>query len=121
MLYCFGRYNKLREEGVEIVAIKYDDLVAYPLAATQAIFKYCDINTDLAHQAIRALDKDSQKLSPLNMKNLGKKKTVDLTPARKAKTDLICDQFNLPRIPESCTIDGTITHISELANKNKAS
>ena len=115
------RYLQFRKQGIDIVGIKYDDLVQSPLPATQAIFKYCNIPISLAEKAIGALHKDSQKLSPINMKNLSNKKTLELTPERKVKTDAICDQFNLPRIPETCVLEGTITHVHDTVRNGKAS
>ena len=103
------QYQQFRNQGMNIVAVKYEDLVKNPLESTQAIFKYCSLPVEWAQDAIRALDKDSQRLSPLSMKNLQKHDFAQLTPERKVQTDQICDQFGLPRIPSPCSVDGTIT------------
>ena len=105
------KYNQYLNEEMDIAAVRYEDLVKHPLQATQAVFKYCGLPVEWAHDGIRAMDKDAQRKSPLSMKNLRKHDVAGLTPQRKKQTDEICDQFNLPRIPEPCLLEGTITHV----------
>ena len=102
------KYLDLRKNGYEISAVKYEDLVKHPLESTKVIFKYCNLPEELAEKAIKALDKDSQRHSPLSMKNLAKAKTFQLTREDKITADGICNQMDLPWIPEPCNLEGTI-------------
>ena len=103
------KYLDIRKNGYEISAVKYEDLVKHPLESTKIIFKYCNLPEELAEKAIKALDKDSQRHSPLSMKNLAKAKTFQLTGEDKVTADAICNQMGLPQIPEPCNLEGTIT------------
>ena len=107
-LHC-RKYLDLRLQGIDINAIKYEDLVAHPVESTKAIFRYCSLPEELAEKAIKALSKDSQGKSPLSMKNLSKAKTKELIGQDKITSDAICEQMGLPRIPEECNLEGTIT------------
>ena len=103
------KYLDLRKNGYEIDAVKYEDLVKHPLESTKAIFEYCNLPEELAEKATKALNKDSQRHSPLSMKNMAKATTLELVGDDKVTADAICDQMGIPRIPEPCTLDGTIT------------
>ena len=116
LIFCFylwaglcRKYLGLRENGYEIDAVKYEDLVEHPLEATKVIFKYCSLPEELAEKAINALNKDSQRHSPLSKKSIPGTKTPQLTGDEKVTADAICDQFGIPRIQEPCNLEGTIT------------
>jgi len=103
------KYLDLRNSGIKIDAVKYEDLVKHPLESTKAIFEYCNLPEELAEKAIKALSKDSQRHSPLSMKNMSKAKTEEMEGQEKVTAHTICDQMGLPRIPEPCNLDGTLT------------
>ena len=103
------KYLDLRRKGYEINAVKYENLVKHPLESTKVIFKYCNLPEELAEKAINALNKDSHRHAPVSMKNMAKANTCQLTGEDKVTTDAICDQMGLPRIPEPCNLEGTIT------------
>jgi hypothetical protein len=103
------KYLDLRHEGIRIDGVKYEDLVKRPREATAAIFQYCNLPGELVEKAIQALDKDSQRHSPLSMKNMSKVSTLQLEGEDKVLTDAMCDQMGLPRVPEPCNLEGTIT------------
>ena len=103
------KYLDLKKNRYEINAVKYEDLVKHPLESTKVIFKYCNLPEELAEKAIKAMSQDSQRHSPLSMKNMAKAKTFQLTGEDKVTTDAICSQMGLPRIPKPCNLDGTIT------------
>ena len=104
------KYLDLREkDGYNINAVKYEDLVKHPLESTKAVFKYCNLPDELAEKAIKALNKDSQRHSPLSMKNMAKAQTLELVDEDKVIADAICDRMGIARIPEPCILDGTIT------------
>ena len=92
------------------MGVKYEDLVERPLEATRIVFEYCGIPVEWAEKAINALNKDAQRLSPLSRKNLDKVKlNMEVTPTRRKEMDAICDHFGLPRIPNECVLERTIT------------
>ena len=116
LIFCFylwagicRKYLGLRANGYEIDAVKYEDLVKHPLEATKVIFKYCNLPEELAEKAINALNKDSQRHSPLSKKNIPSAKTLQLTQEEKVTADAVCDQFGIPNIQEPCNLEGTIT------------
>ena len=117
MVFCLyvwaviiSRYREYVSREIDIVAVKYEDLVERPLEATRTVFKYCGVPVEWAEQAINALKKDAQRLSPLSRKNLDRVKlNMELTPQRKREMNAICDQFGLPRIPQECVLERTIT------------
>lgn len=104
-------YRKLREQGLPIVAIKYEDLVANPRQATEIIFQHCKLNSTSVDKALRAFQKDSQRNCVISRSNLRKHHTPELSAADKVHTDAICDYYKLPRIPEVCVLEATITHV----------
>ena len=117
MVFCFfvwaviiGKYLEWVRQEIDIVGVKYEDLVERPLEATRVVFEYCGIPLEWAEKAINALNKDAQRLSPLSRKNLDKVKlNMEVTPTRRKEMDAICDHFGLPRIPNECVLERTIT------------
>jgi hypothetical protein len=107
------KYLELRKNGIKIDAVKYEDLVKHPLESMKVIYGYCNLPQDLAEKSIKALSKDSQRHSPLSMKNMSKAKTNELEGEDKVLCDAICDQMGLPRIPEPCVLEGTMTTFKE--------
>lgn len=107
-VFC-NRYNLLRRDGFNINAIKYEDLVKNKVSSTKEIFKYTGIPEEWAEKAVKALEKDSQRHSPLSMKNVSSIKNVELTKEHRAVTDPFLDQMGLARVPEECILEGTIT------------
>ena len=99
----------MRKDGYKIDAVKYEDLVKYPLESTRSIFAYSGLPVEWAEDAITALSKDSQRHSPLSRKNLSNAKNLELEGNDKVMSDAVCDQMGLTRVPEPCNLEGTIT------------
>ena len=102
------QYLDFREQGIDIVAAKYEDIINEPNSAFRKIFEYCNIPFDLKAVEI-AMSEDSQQDSPLSYECLKSYKPDAFTDKVKLQTDKICDQFKVPRIPESFIVSGTIT------------
>ena len=102
------QYLDFREQGIDIVAAKYEDIVANPNVAFQKIFEYCGLPFD-AKAVERAMSEDSQRYSPVSHERLKGYKPDAFTDEVKLMTDKICDQFRVPRIPEPFVAAGTIT------------
>jgi len=108
-IHCRKYIDLRQKEGIDIRAIKYEDLVERPVEAARAIFRFCDLPSEFAEKAVRALNKDSQKHSLLSMKSFNKVKKIELSEQDRVVVHAICDQLDLPRIPEPCDLPGTIT------------
>lgn len=59
------RYLELHANGLPIVAFRYEDLLAGPEALLRRIFDHCRLDRSQIPIALRALDHDSQRDSPL--------------------------------------------------------
>lgn len=95
-------YRRQRQQGLQMSAIKYAHLVANPRRNVQKIFEHCGLD---------ALDQDSQTNCIFSRQSLGKHSTPQLTPDTKVITDDVCDYFGMPRIPQPCLLEGTITSL----------
>ena len=80
--------------GINIVGIRYEDMVNDPQRAFAAIFDHCGLphNTKAVEGAF---SRDSQRDSPLSMKNLGKYQVDGFTDEVKRQTDGVCDFFKV--------------------------
>ena len=54
-------YRKLYNDGIKIRAIRFEDIVSNPAKACEAIFKYCELSTSYVAEAVKSLEKDSQR------------------------------------------------------------
>ena len=105
------QYLDFKEQGIDIVAAKYEDIMKEPNVAFQKILEYCGLPFD-AKAVESVTSEDSQRDSPLNMKHLKGYKPDAFTDKVKFLTDKICDQFKVPRIPETFVVTGTITSMN---------
>ena len=105
-----NKYREFRKQGINIAAIRYEDIVNHPLESTEAILVHCGLSKELAKAAITALQQDSQRGSPLSRNNLRNVKAPSLVGKEKVVADAYCDQFGLPRLPDDSILEGTITY-----------
>jgi hypothetical protein len=108
-VFCSKYLALRRDPSIPIVAVKYEDLVKHKLESTRAVLRFTGLPEEWAEKAIAALDKDSQRHSPLSMKNLSTEKPLELSDSELVQTDAICDKLGLPRVPAKCDLEGTIT------------
>ena len=102
------QYLDFREQGLYIVAAKYEDIVKEPNVAFRKIFEHCGLSFD--EKAVeRGMSKDSQRCTPKSNECLKSYKPDVFTEEVKLITDNICDQFKIPRVPETFVAAGTIT------------
>jgi len=59
-------YLDLRRRGLNVSALRYEDLIALPLDMCRVILEFCHLPASLAQLAVRDFDVDSQK----NIKNM---------------------------------------------------
>ena len=84
----------LCSSGINIVGVRYEDMAENPERAFAAIFEHCGLSHD--PKAVEgAFSRDSQRDSPLSMKNLGKYKVDGFTDEVKKQTDRVCDSFGV--------------------------
>lgn len=65
-------YARLRRNGVPIMAVRYEDLVADSRHVLEAILAYLGLPTAGAERGLRAFDRDSQAGSPLSREQAAK-------------------------------------------------
>jgi len=74
------RYLELHAEGIPILAVRYETLVADTLPALEAIFDYCGLPREQVTIAAGAFAEDSQKDTPLARDYVRTRDSGDLTP-----------------------------------------
>lgn len=103
------QYLDFRDQGINIAGVRYEDMVDDAKHAFSKIFEKCDIPFD--EEAVdQAFSRDSQRDSPLSMKNLNKHKLEEFTPEVKQQTDAVCSSFGVACFPEVYIAPGTITY-----------
>jgi len=102
-------YLDARRRGLDVSAVRYEDLVARPLDMCRVIMEFCRFPVSLAELAITAFDVDSQRNSPLAKSIIGQFKEPQLTPRSKAQLNELLKQFEMPLIGELNIIEGTLT------------
>jgi len=102
-------YLDLRRRGLDVSALRYEDLVARPLDMCRVILEFCHLPVSLAEKAVKAFDTDSQKNSVLAQSLIGNFKEPELTPQRKVKLNELLKKYGLPLICEPGIIEGTLS------------
>jgi len=104
-------YLDLRRRGLDVSAVRYEDLVERPLDMCRVVLEFCHLPQSLAELAVRAFDVDSHGNSIMTAKSvIGHFKEPELTPQRKNKLNQMLKKFeNMPLIGEPGIIEGTLT------------
>jgi hypothetical protein len=79
-LSSIHQYLALHAQGIPMLAVQYETLVANPEAALRAIFAYCGLPEDQATVAEGAFAEDSQKGTPLAWEKVGRATRGALAP-----------------------------------------
>lgn len=103
-------YLDLRRQGVPASALRYEDLVAQPLDICRRLMEVCGLPVNLAELAVKALEKDSQRNTPLAKEFLSKLPEPKLTEEAKTSLNVMLKNFGLPLIGESGILEGTLGH-----------
>jgi len=109
-------YIRLRRSGFPVSAIRYEDIIKNRRFATQAILEYCDLPTTLTDKALRGLEVDSQRNSPISKAILQQFPDPVVTEGSKKRGNAFMKDFGLPSIESNGILDGTITY--EKPSKN---
>ena len=99
--HCCQKYIEFRNEGIDIGAVRHEDILSSPMESLRAILSYCGLPGDWAHSAVKAMEKDS-------MQRLKENKVVQPFNIDMKVTDMFCEFFALPG--PACVLPGTITH-----------
>jgi len=102
-------YLDMRRRGLDISALRYEDLVARPLDMCRVLVEFCGLPASLVELGVTAFDVDSQKNSILSKSSLGRFKAPQLTPEKKAKLNELLKKFSLPMIDEPGILEGTLS------------
>jgi len=102
-------YLDLRRRGLDVSALRYEDLVARPLDMCRVILEYCHLPVSLAEKAVKAFDSDAQKNSVLAKSLIGDFKAPQLTPQRKMKLNELLKKYGMPLIGDPDNLEGTIS------------
>jgi hypothetical protein len=105
-------YIRLRQSGFPASAIRYEDIMKDKEFAVRAILEYCDLSPELTSKALRGLELDSQRNSPLSRKILSQHKDPELTPGAIVRGDAWLKEMGLPLIHSDGLLEGTITYRS---------
>ena len=102
-------YIDARRRGIDIRAVRYEDLVARPLDMCRVLMEFCGLLLSLAELAVTALEVDSQRNSIVARSKIGHFKEPELTAQTKAKLNELLKQFDVPLISEPGILEGTLT------------
>jgi len=103
-------YLDLRRRGLDVSAVRYEDLVERPLDMCRVILEFCHLPQSLAELAVRAFDVDAQANSRVAKSVIGHLKEPELTPQRKRELNELLKKFDrMPLIGEPGIIEGTLT------------
>ncbi len=105
-------YLKAREQECPMAGVRYEDLVAEPEAILRKAFRHCGIPLELVARGLPAMERDSQKGSPLERQTLAKHKNsqVPFELSDKHRRDLktLCQEFNVPDLLVNEILPGTL-------------
>jgi len=117
---CQKTYNNLRDSGVEIAAVRYEDIIEDPTDSMRRILRYCNYPDDGLEGSVKAMEVDSQIGTLLSTTHLRKHPLLPYAGSAKDECDRVCDLFKIPHLDQEHIIPGTITYKGK-ANKEVTS
>lgn len=103
------RYLDYLDNGLDIAAVRYEDMVADTEFAMEQIFKFSQLAYN--QEAVeRAFSRDSQRGSPISKEKLGQFDHLEITDRVRQLTDYCCEVFEVPSIFQSYIAKNTISH-----------
>ena len=102
-------YLQMRQRGLDVSALRYEDLVARPFDMCRVVLQFCNLPVSLAELAVKAFDVDSQRNSILAKSAMEHFKEPQMTPDVKTKLNELLNRFNVPLIGEACVLEGTLS------------
>ena len=109
--YALQYYRQLRDSGLPIAGIRYEDLLADPETNMRRILRHCDLPEHAAVNSLRALKVDSQLNTPLSTASLQRiAAPPECSAETRADLDAICEFYGLPPFSQRLYFaPGTIT------------
>ena len=104
-----SKYLECRRRGIDVSALRYDDLVARPLEMCRVVLEFCRLPVSLAEPAIAAFDIDSQRDSPIAQSVLCRFAEPEMTSLVEAQLNALLAKHRMPLIGENAIIEGTLT------------
>ncbi len=71
-IISFAGFNRMRESGLKVTALRYEDLMREPDRVLTELMKALNMPESLASEAKKALKADSQATQPFNQKDMAK-------------------------------------------------
>ena len=102
-------YLDLRRRGLDVSAVRYEDLVARPLDMCRVVLEFCHLPVSLAELAVKAFDVDSQANSIVAKSAIGHFEEPKLTPQIKTKLNEILEKCGFPPVGEPIIVEGTLS------------
>jgi hypothetical protein len=121
MHHCWviRKYYGFQEEGIDIPAVKYEDVIKNPARACKVVFNYCGLPEGSIPKAIKAMEKDSQRASPLAIDAKKKRKRHDVTPEVLEICDRFCQRTGIPTFSENTILPRTISMMEKVINRTE--
>ncbi len=105
-------YLKAREQGCPIAGVRYEDLIAEPEATLMKVFQHCRIPLELVARGLPAMERDSQKGSPLDQQRLVKYKNAhipqELSEKQQRDLKMLCRAIKIPDLLANEVLPGTL-------------
>jgi len=102
-------YLNVRRRGLDVSALRYEDLMERPLEMIRVILEFCHLPASLAENGVKAFDNDSQRNSVISRSLVKHQKEPELTPQKKMKLNELLKKYGMPLIGEPCIIEGTLS------------
>ena len=108
---CANAYLDLYRNQFKTAAVRYEDLIASPVAVYHQILSFCDLPHHLADAVQKVLDKDSQKNTPVAQDLQRQQSNPNLSQESKFLANRLLLKHGLPIIGQECLLDGTISKL----------
>lgn len=107
------QYLEVRKKGIEIVAVRYEDLMAKKRGTVEKMFEYCKLPLEWVDLGMRGFDIDSQGNTPISRDNIGGLPEPTLTPEARKDLNELLHGHGLPTLDEECLVEGTISYTKD--------
>uniref|UniRef100_X1ZY05 Sulfotransferase domain-containing protein n=1 Tax=Capitella teleta TaxID=283909 RepID=X1ZY05_CAPTE len=101
-------YMVMKNGGLEVMGLLFDDILANKELAVRAIFKASGLPESLVADALQAFDRDSQSNSIVAMPILAKIKPLEFTKQHEIESSKLLVEMGFPPLEEECRLEGTI-------------
>jgi hypothetical protein len=93
-------YLELYRKGFKTAAVRYEDLIANPLAVSQRLLEFCGLPKDRASSGLKCMEIDSQRNTPVAQNLQRQCSNPVLSPDSKSVANQLLLKHGLPIIGE---------------------